>query len=114
MILIRIILLNAGSADVSSAAYETCKSFFALCAQCGRDVRAPSYALLLTTHSLLENVLQLKRVRHSQQRRRTQPERPTVRVRCKLDPAAKRIRIGQRQLHFRCLVGDSLRLTVGI
>src|SRR5438270_11176255 len=98
MILIRTILLNAGSADVSSAAYETCKSFFALCAQCGRDVRAPSYVLLLSTHSLFENVLQLKRVRHSQQRRRTQPEPPTVGVRGELDPIAKRIRIGERRL----------------
>jgi hypothetical protein len=91
--------LTTGARTSRSPAYKTLKSFFALCAHCGRDVRAPSCILFLGTHSLLQNVLQLKGVRHAQQCRRAQPEWPALSVGRKLDPIAERIGVGQCRLH---------------
>src|SRR5712692_2189714 len=56
---------------------------------------------LLLPHTLAQNVLQLERVRHPEQRCRTQSERPAFGVRRELDPIAERVRIRERRLHAR-------------
>src|SRR6266851_4074688 len=106
--------LMPGARTSRPPAYETRKSFFALCAQSGRDVRAPSCVLFLRTHSLLQNVLQLKGVRHAQQCRRAQSEWPALSVGGKLDPIAERIGVGQCRLHVRSYRGNRLLLFVGL
>src|SRR2546425_10794259 len=63
------------------------------------NARASDTSRLLLINYLLEHVMQLERVRHSEQRRRTEPEWPTFSIGCHFNVIVVRVGIEQRRLH---------------
>src|SRR6201988_3671536 len=75
-------------------------------------------SLLLVLHAALDDALHLQRVRHAENRRRTETKRSAFSVCCKRDAVALRVRIREGRLHVcgecsHCLLRSARQVLCG-